>query len=212
MVAGFLPFNGNDDRQVFRQIVFGRIRYPEWFDDSLRDLLSHMLEKDPETRWSLENVRQHEWFNVDYGGAAYYDRCMSEICAARRARAEKGRGHHAQANDSASQGGQSRSRSQSTAMRNRSRTVANRSQRNASNPSSRSKSYNASNGSSKPNSGRDRTKSMDSGACNELAERFNSAAAISDSSGRDNRDIIFDSSPNGLSNNSASAATVSEIQ
>mmetsp|Transcript_7181 Transcript_7181/g.21901 ORF Transcript_7181/g.21901 Transcript_7181/m.21901 type:complete len:420 (+) Transcript_7181:486-1745(+) len=211
MVAGFLPFNGNDDRQVFRQIVFGRIRYPEWFDDSLRDLLSHMLEKDPDARWSLEDVRQHEWFNVDYYGAAYYERCMTEVRAARRARAERGRGHQTRGSGSTSRG-QSRSRSRSTANRTRSRTLANRSQRHPSDHGARSRSNSASQRLSGQNSNGDRTKLMDRGASAELAEKFNTAAAISDSNALENQDINLDSTPNGLSSKSASAATVPELQ
>mmetsp|Transcript_9759 Transcript_9759/g.26015 ORF Transcript_9759/g.26015 Transcript_9759/m.26015 type:complete len:618 (+) Transcript_9759:661-2514(+) len=68
LMAGYLPFNGEDDRAVFRQIVFGRVKFPQWFSDGACDLLMHLLEKDPEKRWTLEQVRKHPWYLVDYAG------------------------------------------------------------------------------------------------------------------------------------------------
>lgn len=99
MLAGFLPFNGSDDRQVFRQIVFHRINYPHWFDPELCDLLGHLLEKDPDLRWSVEEVRNHKWFCVGYEGDVHYKNAMAEVREERRqraerVRAERGRGLH----------------------------------------------------------------------------------------------------------------------
>mmetsp|Transcript_1729 Transcript_1729/g.3734 ORF Transcript_1729/g.3734 Transcript_1729/m.3734 type:complete len:636 (-) Transcript_1729:670-2577(-) len=68
LMAGYLPFNGEDDRAVFRQIVFGRVKFPQWFSDGACDLLMHLLEKDPEKRWTLEQVRKHPWYLINYAG------------------------------------------------------------------------------------------------------------------------------------------------
>eukprot|EP00179_Madagascaria_erythrocladioides_P009529 CAMPEP_0198325048 /NCGR_PEP_ID=MMETSP1450-20131203/12888_1 /TAXON_ID=753684 ORGANISM="Madagascaria erythrocladiodes, Strain CCMP3234" /NCGR_SAMPLE_ID=MMETSP1450 /ASSEMBLY_ACC=CAM_ASM_001115 /LENGTH=545 /DNA_ID=CAMNT_0044028893 /DNA_START=291 /DNA_END=1928 /DNA_ORIENTATION=- len=72
MLAGYLPFNGDDDRQVFRQIVFGKLKFPHWFDVEVCDLLTKMMDKNPDRRWSLAQVRKHPWFLCDYTGEELY--------------------------------------------------------------------------------------------------------------------------------------------
>lgn len=87
MLAGYLPFGGDDDRQIFRQIVFGTIEYPQWFSEELCDLLKNMMDKNPDKRWSLEQVRAHSWFLLDYAGGAELDLTNDERARRRSSRA-----------------------------------------------------------------------------------------------------------------------------
>mmetsp|Transcript_1828 Transcript_1828/g.4947 ORF Transcript_1828/g.4947 Transcript_1828/m.4947 type:complete len:585 (-) Transcript_1828:1130-2884(-) len=74
MMAGYLPFNGDDDRAVFRQIVFGKVKFPKWFSDDLCHLLTGVLEKDPNKRMTLDEVVLHPWFLIDYNGENHPDK------------------------------------------------------------------------------------------------------------------------------------------
>ncbi len=68
LLAGYLPFAGDDDNAVFRSILNGRVKFPDFFSDSVKHLLSTILVKDPEKRASMEDIRHHPWFLVDYQG------------------------------------------------------------------------------------------------------------------------------------------------
>ena len=67
MLSGYLPFGEQDDEINRRNIIMGNIRFPSFFSDCVRDLLMHMLDLDPMTRFTLQEVRSHPWFNLlDY--------------------------------------------------------------------------------------------------------------------------------------------------
>ena len=36
---------------------------PEWLSDESVDLLDNVLNTDPETRYSAEEIKEHPWFN-----------------------------------------------------------------------------------------------------------------------------------------------------
>ena len=67
MLSGYLPFGEQDDDINRQNIITGRVRYPSYFSDCVKDLLMHMLDLDPMTRYTLQEVRNHPWFNLlDY--------------------------------------------------------------------------------------------------------------------------------------------------
>ena len=67
MLSGYLPFGEQDDEVNRKNIIMGRINYPSYFSECVKDLLMHMLDLDPMTRYTLQEVRSHPWFNLlDY--------------------------------------------------------------------------------------------------------------------------------------------------
>lgn len=74
LLAGYLPFSGEDDNSVFKSILNGQVRFPKHFSPGAKDLLSRLLEKDPEERSTLEEIREHFWFLVSYHGDAVNER------------------------------------------------------------------------------------------------------------------------------------------
>ena len=67
MLSGYLPFGEQDDEINRQNIIMGKIRFPSFFSDCVKDLLMHMLDLDPMTRFTLQEVRSHPWFNLlDY--------------------------------------------------------------------------------------------------------------------------------------------------
>lgn len=62
LVAGELPFDDNDPTELFRKIVAGVFELPHWFSEPLRDLIPHLLDLEPETRYGLEQIRNHPWY------------------------------------------------------------------------------------------------------------------------------------------------------
>jgi serine/threonine protein kinase len=61
MVTGRLPFVGASDQMVFYNIVYSEPQYPVHMSEDLQALLTHMLEKNPEERWSMREVLDSDW-------------------------------------------------------------------------------------------------------------------------------------------------------
>ncbi|CDF34043.1 Serine/threonine protein kinase [Chondrus crispus] len=68
LLAGYLPFSGEDDSSVFRSILNGKLMFPSHFSPGAKDVLTHLLEKDPKKRTSVAEIRTHFWFQVNYQG------------------------------------------------------------------------------------------------------------------------------------------------
>ncbi len=66
LLTGTLPFQNEDMTKLYEQINRCNVEYPHWMSDDAKDLISHLLTKDPVARFSLEDVKRHPWFLVDY--------------------------------------------------------------------------------------------------------------------------------------------------
>ena len=64
MVSGYLPFSDKDDEVNKKDVLEGKIEIPEFFSPLLKDLLKHMLDINPITRYTLQEIKQHPWFNL----------------------------------------------------------------------------------------------------------------------------------------------------
>lgn len=74
LLAGYLPFNGDNDSSVFQAILKGKLRFPRHLSAGAKDILSKLLEKDPDKRSSLADIRKHSWFLIGYHGDAVKER------------------------------------------------------------------------------------------------------------------------------------------
>ena len=64
MLAGFLPFSDKNDEVNKQQVIKGEIKFPDFFSEGAKDLLKHMLDVDPMTRYTLQEIKQHSWYNM----------------------------------------------------------------------------------------------------------------------------------------------------
>ena len=63
MLSGFLPFGDPDDEVNKKLVLQGKIEMPKFFSKEVTDLLKHMLDVNPLTRYTLEEIMAHPWFN-----------------------------------------------------------------------------------------------------------------------------------------------------
>ena len=66
LLAGFLPFDEPTMVSLFKKIQSGDYSFPSWFTPGARDLISSILVVDPTQRFTLEQISEHEWFNIGY--------------------------------------------------------------------------------------------------------------------------------------------------
>ncbi|XP_041129768.1 calcium/calmodulin-dependent protein kinase type 1 [Polyodon spathula] len=71
LLCGYPPFYDDNDTELYKQIVKAEYGFdsPYWDDisESAKDFISHLLQKDPEKRYTSEQALQHPWIS---GGTA----------------------------------------------------------------------------------------------------------------------------------------------
>ncbi|KAL8237294.1 hypothetical protein R6Q59_018375 [Mikania micrantha] len=64
--AGFLPFNDPNLMVMYRKIFKGEFRVPKWTSPDLKRLLSRLLDTNPETRITVDEIVKDPWFRIGY--------------------------------------------------------------------------------------------------------------------------------------------------
>jgi len=67
MLASFPPFVADDPIDTYRKIIRGRIRFPRYFSQEVRDLIRGLLHNRPTRRLGVlkggaDNIRNHPWY------------------------------------------------------------------------------------------------------------------------------------------------------
>ncbi|XP_074140107.1 calcium/calmodulin-dependent protein kinase type 1 isoform X1 [Sminthopsis crassicaudata] len=69
LLCGYPPFYDENDAKLFEQILKAEYEFdsPYWDDisDSAKDFIRHLMEKDPEKRFTCEQALQHPWIAGD---------------------------------------------------------------------------------------------------------------------------------------------------
>ena len=63
MLCGYLPFEDNDNPKLYKKIIKGVFETPEFLSPLAVDLLHRILNVDPEKRYTIEQIKEHPWFN-----------------------------------------------------------------------------------------------------------------------------------------------------
>ena len=64
MVFGYLPFCEEDEDTNIDNIIKGNYEIPDEASPELRDFLQHVLDIDPLSRYDLEQIKKHVWYNL----------------------------------------------------------------------------------------------------------------------------------------------------
>ncbi|KAF3960673.1 hypothetical protein ACB098_10G166100 [Castanea mollissima] len=66
LMAGYLPFDELDLTTLYSKIEKAEFSCPSWFPVAAKSLIHRILDPNPETRITIEQIRNDEWFNKDY--------------------------------------------------------------------------------------------------------------------------------------------------
>lgn len=64
--AGYLPFNDPNLMVMYRKIYKGEFRCPKWTSPDLKRVLSRMLDTNPDTRITVDEIVNDPWFRKGY--------------------------------------------------------------------------------------------------------------------------------------------------
>jgi 5'-AMP-activated protein kinase, catalytic alpha subunit len=62
MVAGYLPFEDSDTNQLYAKILSGQFQMPKTISSDCADLLTKIMNTDPDKRYTTEQIKQHPWY------------------------------------------------------------------------------------------------------------------------------------------------------
>ncbi|XP_057969253.1 CBL-interacting serine/threonine-protein kinase 5-like [Malania oleifera] len=66
LLAGYLPFRGENVMKMYRKVFKGEFEFPRWFSPEAQQLISNLLVVDPEKRFSILNILRDPWFQKDF--------------------------------------------------------------------------------------------------------------------------------------------------
>ena len=64
MVCGYLPFCEEDEDTNIDNIIKGNYEIPEEASPDLKDLIKHIMDIDPLTRYDIDQIKKHPWYNL----------------------------------------------------------------------------------------------------------------------------------------------------
>jgi 5'-AMP-activated protein kinase, catalytic alpha subunit len=64
LLAGGQPFYDDDEERLLQKVNKCSVTYPAWFSSDAKDLLSRLLVRHPQKRWSLPMVKRHIWYTT----------------------------------------------------------------------------------------------------------------------------------------------------
>ena len=79
LVTGKLPFDGPNIHECMRQVVECEPKYPEYVSAQCKDLLSHVLDKNPDSRYGVHEILMHPWITNGMKGTSFSQTGIEEI-------------------------------------------------------------------------------------------------------------------------------------
>jgi 5'-AMP-activated protein kinase catalytic alpha subunit len=61
---GYLPFDDQDTQVLYKKIMNGDFSIPNHVSPEGRDMLKCILTTNPNTRYTIPEIRRHPWYNV----------------------------------------------------------------------------------------------------------------------------------------------------
>jgi 5'-AMP-activated protein kinase catalytic alpha subunit len=64
MICGQLPFEDQVTSVLYQKIIKGDFKIPSHVSDDARDIMKRLLNTKPDRRFTVEDIRRHNWFKM----------------------------------------------------------------------------------------------------------------------------------------------------
>lgn len=64
LVCGYLPFEDPNTSQLYKKILAANYSIPKFVSPECKDLMKKILVTDPTQRYSIQDIRNHQWTKV----------------------------------------------------------------------------------------------------------------------------------------------------
>lgn len=62
LICGYLPFEDPDTSKLYKKILSGEFKMPNFVSSNAQEIIKKILNTDPEKRLNISDIRDHEWF------------------------------------------------------------------------------------------------------------------------------------------------------
>ncbi|KAL7123698.1 hypothetical protein ABFS83_14G000100 [Erythranthe nasuta] len=66
ILTGHLPFDDRNLAALYQKIFKGDAQIPKWLSPGAKNLLKRILDPNPRTRITIREIKENEWFKLDY--------------------------------------------------------------------------------------------------------------------------------------------------
>ncbi|KAK9084443.1 hypothetical protein Scep_030914 [Stephania cephalantha] len=66
LLTGYLPFCDRNLARLYQKIAEGNAKIPQWLSPGAQNLIRRLLDTNPKTRITADEIKQDEWFKQDY--------------------------------------------------------------------------------------------------------------------------------------------------
>lgn len=66
LTAGYLPFNDPNLMNMYKKIYKGEFRCPKWMSTDLKRFLTRLLDTNPQSRITIDEIKRDPWFRKGY--------------------------------------------------------------------------------------------------------------------------------------------------
>nr|XP_043636838.1 CBL-interacting serine/threonine-protein kinase 11-like [Erigeron canadensis] len=73
LTAGYLPFNDPNLMNMYKKIYRGDYQFAKWMSSDLRRLLARLLDTNPATRITIDEITSNPWFKKGSKGTKFYE-------------------------------------------------------------------------------------------------------------------------------------------
>mmetsp|Transcript_34664 Transcript_34664/g.53074 ORF Transcript_34664/g.53074 Transcript_34664/m.53074 type:complete len:87 (+) Transcript_34664:644-904(+) len=63
LVNGYLPFEDPDTSNLYKKILRGEFKISKSLSPDAQELLPKILNTDPKARYTISDIRRHNWYN-----------------------------------------------------------------------------------------------------------------------------------------------------
>ena len=76
LLSGKAPFEGEDEHQLYQQILAARISFPErqwmYVSCAAKDFILRLLDRNPKKRYQADKIRVHPWITSEHSAELIY--------------------------------------------------------------------------------------------------------------------------------------------
>ncbi|KZV57973.1 CBL-interacting serine/threonine-protein kinase 1-like [Dorcoceras hygrometricum] len=66
ILTGYLPFDDQNLAVLYQKITKGDVQIPKWLSPGARNLVKRILDPNPRTRITIDEIKENDWFKQDY--------------------------------------------------------------------------------------------------------------------------------------------------
>ncbi|KAK1293735.1 CBL-interacting protein kinase 32 [Acorus calamus] len=79
LLAGYLPFDDSNLMNLYKKISHAEFTFPSWLSSGATELLTRILDPNPMTRITIQEILENKWFKKGYKPPVFEEKCEANL-------------------------------------------------------------------------------------------------------------------------------------